>query len=90
MPSKDQKPKLMLFGGDGTYRFVRKTSLDYEIDKPSPFSKTYLDQLQSNTTEREQKKQNIFGLWQNRVESQLVDPKSLKFISIFILRTFSL
>ena len=30
IPLKDQKPTLMLFGGDGTHRFARKTSRDYE------------------------------------------------------------
>ena len=35
IPFKDQKPTTMLFGGDGTHCFKRKTSRDYE--KPSPF-----------------------------------------------------
>ena len=35
IPFKDQKPTIMLFGGDGTHCFARKTSSDYE--KPSPF-----------------------------------------------------
>ena len=35
IPFKDQKPKIMLFGGDGTHCFARKSSPDYE--KPSPF-----------------------------------------------------
>ena len=35
IPFKDQKPTIMLFGGDGTQFFARKTSRDYE--KPSPF-----------------------------------------------------
>ena len=34
---KDQKPTIMLFGGDGTHCFARKTSRDYKKEKPSPF-----------------------------------------------------
>ena len=40
VPLKDQKPTIMLFGGDGTHCFARKTSRDY--DKPSPFLKKFL------------------------------------------------
>ena len=32
---EDQKPTFMLFGGDGTCCFSRKTSRDYEKEKPS-------------------------------------------------------
>ena len=45
IPFKDQKPANMLFGGDGTHCFARKTSRDYE--KSSPFSKKFLRQSQS-------------------------------------------
>ena len=54
IPFKDQKPTIMLFGGDGTHCFARKTSRDYE--KPSPFSKKLLHQWQPGTSEREPKK----------------------------------
>ena len=37
IPFKDQRPTIMLFGGDGTHCFARKTSCDYEKEKPSPF-----------------------------------------------------
>ena len=30
IPFKDQKPTIMLFGGDGTHCFARKTRRDYE------------------------------------------------------------
>ena len=33
IPFKDQKPTIMLFGGDGTPCFARKTSRDYEKEK---------------------------------------------------------
>ena len=55
-PFKDQKPTIMLFGGDGTHCFARKTSSDYE--KPSPFLKKFLRQSQPSTSEREPKKGN--------------------------------
>ena len=44
IPLKDQKPTLMLFGGDGTNRFARKTSRDNEKRKPSPFLKKFFHQ----------------------------------------------
>ena len=43
-PFKDQKPTIMLFGGDGTHCFARKTSRDYGKEKPSPFLKKFLRQ----------------------------------------------
>ena len=46
----------MLFGGDGTHCFPRKTSHDYENEKPSPSLKKFLRQSQSSTSEREPKK----------------------------------
>ena len=36
LPFKDQKPTNMLFGGDGTHCFARKTSRDNKKEKPSP------------------------------------------------------
>ena len=53
-PFKDQKPAIMLFGGDRTHCFARKTSRDYE--KPSLFLKKFLRQSQASTSEREPKK----------------------------------
>ena len=54
IPFKDQKPTIMLFGGDGTHCFARKTSRDYA--KPSPFLKKFLRQSQPSTHEPEPKK----------------------------------
>ena len=53
-PFKDQKPTIMLFGGDGTHCFARKTSSDYE--KPSPFLKKFLRQSQPITSKPEPQK----------------------------------
>ena len=56
IPFKEQKPTIILFGGDGTHCFVRKTSSDYEKGKPSPFLKKFLRQSQPSTSELEPKK----------------------------------
>ena len=53
IPFKDQKPTIMLFGGDGTHCFARKISHDYETEKPSPFLKKFLRQSQPSTSELE-------------------------------------
>ena len=37
IPFRDRKPTIMLFGGDGTHCFARKTSCDYKTGKTSPF-----------------------------------------------------
>ena len=58
---KDQKPTNMLFGGDGTHCFARKTSRDYE-KKPTLFWKKYLRQSQPSTSELESKKVKIIQL----------------------------
>ena len=46
----------MLFGDDGTHRFARKWSRDYEKEKLSPFLKKFLRQSQSSLSEAEPKK----------------------------------
>ena len=56
VPFKDQKPTIMLFGGDGTDCFARKTSLDYEKQKPSPFLRKFLRQSQPNKSKPAPKK----------------------------------
>ena len=56
IPFKDQKPTITLFGGDGTHCFARKTSRNYEKEKPSPFLKKFLRQSQPSTSEPEPKK----------------------------------
>ena len=53
IPFKVQEPTIMLFGGDGTHCFARKTSRDYE--KPSPLLKKFLRQSQSSTSKPERK-----------------------------------
>ena len=56
IPFKDQKLTIMLFGDDGTHCFARKTSRDYEKEKPAPFLRKFLRQSQPGTSEPELKK----------------------------------
>ena len=49
IPFKEQKPTIMLFGGDGTHCFAKKTSRDYE--NPSPFLEKFLRQSQPSISE---------------------------------------
>ena len=56
---KDQKPRILLFGGDGTHCFARKTSRDYEKQKPSPYLMKFLRQSDPSTYEPESKKAEL-------------------------------
>ena len=49
---KDQKPTIMMFGGDGTHCFAKKDESRLRKEKPSPF----LRQSQSSTSALEPKK----------------------------------
>ena len=49
----------MLFGGDGTHCFARKTSRDNEKEERSPFLKKFLRQSQTNTSEPEPKRVEV-------------------------------
>ena len=51
IPFREQKLTIMLFGGDGTHCFAKKTSRDYEKEKPSPFLKKFHRQSQPSTSE---------------------------------------
>ena len=53
IPFNDQESTIMLFGGDGTHCFARKTSRDYEEEKTSPFVKRFHRQSQPSTSEPE-------------------------------------
>ena len=56
IPFKDQKPKIMLFGSDVTHCFARKTSRNFEKEKPSPFLKKFLRQSTPSKSEPAPKK----------------------------------
>ena len=89
IPSKDQKPTIMLFGGDGTHCFSRKTSRDNENKKPSPFLKFCANHNQAHPN-LNPKMQKLFHLWHNRVDTPLVDTNNQNFRYLLILYTFSL
>ena len=58
IPFTEQTPIIDLFnGGDGTQCFSRKTSLQYEKEKHSPFLKRIPCQSQSRTPESVPKKE---------------------------------
>ena len=56
---KNQKPTIILFSGDDTHRFAKKTSRDYENEKLSPFLKNFRRQSQQNTSKFEPKNVEI-------------------------------
>ena len=76
IPFKDQKPTIMLFGGDGTHCFAKKTSRDYEKGKPSPFLNNFLRQSQPSTSELEPKRTNRVQIWNKRIHFLLADDLS--------------
>ena len=51
----DQKPTFMLFAGDDTNCFAKKTRQDYEKEQPSPFLKNFRRQSKPSTPEPEPK-----------------------------------
>ena len=90
IPFREQKPTIMLFGGDGTPCFARKTSCDYEKEKPSPSLKKFFRQSQPSTSEREPKKTNGVQIWNEPIRFQLADGLRDIFIFQIILFNFNL
>ena len=80
----------MLFGGDGTHCFARKTSRDYEKEKPSPFLKKFLRQSQPSRTEPEPKMLKRVKIWDKRILILLADDLSNIFIFQINLFRFNL
>ena len=87
---RDQKPTIMLFGGDGTHYSARKTSRDNEKEKQSPFSKKFLSQPVSSKSEPAPKRLKCVQKWKKLVRFPLVDDLSNKFNFQIILFTFNL
>ena len=56
IPFKYQKPTIMLFGGNGTHCSAKKTSCDYQKEKPSTFLMKFFSQSDQNTSKLEPKK----------------------------------
>ena len=69
IPFMDQKPTIMLFGGDGTHCFAKKISRDYEKEKPSPFLKNF----PANHSHPHQKMTNPVQIWNKRIRFLLAD-----------------
>ena len=59
IPIEDQKLTILLFGGDGTHCFAKKTSRDYKKRKSSHFLQKFLHKSQQNTSEAEPKKVEV-------------------------------
>ena len=59
-PSEDQKPKISLLGGDGTYCLVEKTSRDNQVEKLYPFLEKVFANHNQATPNLSQKKANTF------------------------------
>ena len=53
--------------------YAKKTSRDYEKEKPSPFLKTLLHQSQTATTAPERKEPKSLNLWHERVKTALAE-----------------
>ena len=51
----------MLLGVDGKHCFARKTSRNYNKEKPSPFLKIFFRHLQPSTLEAESKKAEVIA-----------------------------
>ena len=87
---RDQKSTIVLFAGEGTHCFARKTRRDYETEKPSPFLKKNLRQSQPSTSEPEPKKVKMRSNMEKTYPFPLADNLSDIFIFQIILFTFSL
>ena len=85
IPLKDQKPTITLFGFDGTHCYARKTSQDYEKEKPSPFSEKFLRQSQPSKSEPAPKKAKMSPNIEKTYPFLLADDLS----SIFIFQIIS-
>ena len=53
----------MLFGGDGTHCFARKTSREYDKENSSPFLKKFLRQSDPSTTQPEPKQSRSYSIY---------------------------
>ena len=63
IPFRDQKPTNILFGGDGTQSLARKTSRDYEKEKPSAFLNKFFRQSQPSSSEPGPKKDRSYSIY---------------------------
>ena len=78
---KDQKPTIMLFGGDGTHCFARKTSRDYKKEKPSPVWRNFSSNHNQAHPNLNQKGLKRVQKWNKSIRFILADDLSNIFIS---------
>ena len=83
-PFKDRKPTIMLFGGDGTHCFAKKSSRDYEKEKLSPFLKKFPANHNQAHPNVNQKRTNHVQIWNKQIRFLLADDLS----NIFIFKSF--
>ena len=74
----------MLFGGDGTHCFAKKSSRDYEKEKSSPFLKNFSANHKQAHPNVNQKRTNQVQIWNKRIRFLLADDLS----NIFNFQTF--
>ena len=72
VPVKHQKPTFMLFGGNGTHCFARKSSREYEKEKHLLLWRNF----SANHSHPHQKKPNWVQIWNKLVRFLLVDDLS--------------
>ena len=76
IPFKDQKPAIILFGGDGTDCFARKTSRDYEKENPSPFWRNFSANHNQVHPNLNQKRTNRVQIWNKAIRFLLAHDMS--------------
>ena len=79
IPSMEQKLTITVIGGDGNHCFVRKTSRDYEKQKPSPFYRDFAANHNQARPSLCHKRKKSFHFWHTRVNSPLIDTVNQKF-----------
>ena len=90
VPFKDQKPTIMLFGGDGTNSFAKQTCCNYEKEKASPLWRNFSTNQNRAHPKIGQRKQKGFHFLHSRVDTPLVDSVNQKLLFSLILYIFSL
>ena len=73
IPFKDQKPTIMLFGGDGTHCFARKLSRDYEKESHLHFWRKFSTNHNHAHPNLNQKRTNRVQIWNKRIRFPLAD-----------------
>ena len=70
---KDQKPTIMLFRGDGTHCFAKKTSRDYEKDNHLHFWRNFWANHNQRHPNLSQKRLKWVQIWNKHIRFLLAD-----------------